>query len=86
MATEKRNLLWLWVEGNAVGAQLEVDGSDIPKIILEILDYDSTTHHFLVEFEDGEITRIPDKYKFEVVVDDVRVAKKPTTNKLKKPK
>ncbi|MCK9471593.1 MAG: hypothetical protein M0Q88_07565 [Bacilli bacterium] len=78
--------LWLWVERKAVGAQLHVEGEEEPKVVSEILDYDSATHHFLVEFTDGEITTIPDKYKFEVSIDSERIAKKSKTAKIKKPK
>jgi hypothetical protein len=86
MGTENRNLLWLWVERKAVGTKLYVEDSDEAKIILEVLDYDSTTHHFLVEFEDGDVLRIPDKYKFEVEVDTERIEKKKKTKSIKKPK
>lgn len=64
MATQHKNIMFLALTNNYIGTTIYLD--DGAKVIKDILDYDSITHVFNVEFENGDIQQLSDKTRYKV--------------------
>lgn len=74
MATQLKNLMFLMLTNNYIGATIELEEGT--KVIEDILDYDSLTHVFIVQFTNGDIQQISDKLRVKVILADAIIDSK----------
>lgn len=84
MDTQHKNIMFLVLKDIYVGTKIYLKDED-PKIIKDILDYDSLTHVFHVEFTNGDRQQISDKTRFKVEFADADIHEKvkQTPNKIR---
>jgi len=71
MATQRKNMMFLMLSNNYIGTTVHFEDED-SKVIKDILDYDSLTHVFTVEFENNDIQQISDKLRYLIELPDFR--------------
>lgn len=87
---QRKNLMFLALIGQLIGTTIlfeKEDNTIIEQTVKDIIDYDSQTRVFTIEFENGNIEYIPDKTRYFVKVQTKelhdRIKKKPNRKKRK---
>ena len=77
MSKIKKNLMDLALRQQLVGSQiyLYIDETEELKTVTEMIKYDSMTHTFVLEFDNGDIQELSDKVVFDIELEEVEYEK-----------
>ena len=69
----KKNLMELAIRQQLEGSKIYVyeDDIEVLKTVSEFIKYDSMTHTFILEFDNGDIQELSDKIMFDVEFSDI---------------
>lgn len=68
---QRKNLMFLALTGNLIGTTVlfeDENNTILKQTVKSIIDYDSQTRVFTIEFTNGNIEYIPDKTRYLVIV------------------
>ena len=91
MASIKNNLINLALKQKIIGSRIfytDVDGDGVldASSIIDDFEYDSMTHTFTLQFDNGEIVEFSDKMKYEFEIPNDAVIELKPNGKRKKHK